>query len=148
MLYYLRMLPGGRLMFGMRGDLSGADAAAPRWRARLASHLAGMFPRWAHVPLTHFWRGPVCATRAHAPAVGRLPDDPTVFHAFGWHGSGVNGANLAGRLLAGVIAGADEAGIPAPFRGLPPRIPLPGLRRLWLGATLAAYRALDAFDDR
>jgi glycine/D-amino acid oxidase-like deaminating enzyme len=148
MLYYFRMLPEGRLMFGMRGDLSGADANIPRWRARLARHLARMFPRWAEVPLTHFWRGPVCATRAFTPAVGRLSDDPTVFHAFGWHGSGVNGANLAGRLLAEVIAGADETTIPAPFRGLPPRIPLPGLRRLWLGATLAAYRALDALDDR
>ena len=32
--------------------------------------------------------------------LGRLPEDPTVFHAFGWHGSGVNGAQAGARPLA------------------------------------------------
>ncbi len=148
MLYYWRMLPQRRLLFGMRGDLSGSRASAPRWRGRLAAHLARAYPEWRDIPLEFFWRGPICATRALTPAVGRLPDDPSVFHAFGWHGSGVNGAQLGGRLLAEVITGAPDATIPALWRGLPPRIPLPGLRPLWLGAMLAAYRAADAWDAR
>ncbi|MFN3614527.1 MAG: NAD(P)/FAD-dependent oxidoreductase [Rubrimonas sp.] len=148
MLYYWRMLPQRRLLFGMRGDLTGADASGPRWRDRLRRHLARAFPHWADIPLTHFWRGPICATRAYAPAVGRLPDDPTVLHAFGWHGSGVNGAQVAGRLLARVALGEQEDVIPALWRGLPPRIPLPGLRPVWLTAMLAGYRALDAWDAR
>jgi len=148
MLYYFRMLPQNRLLFGMRGDLDGSEAGAPRWRARLEKNLARMFPAWRGVSVEYFWRGPICATRALRPAVGRLPDDPDVYHAFGWHGSGVNGAQVAGRLLADVIAGAPEATIPAPYRGLPRRIPLPGLRRLWLGATLAGYRLADAIDAR
>lgn len=148
MLYYWRMLPQRRLLFGMRGDLGGARASAPCWRARLAAHLARAYPGWRDIPLEFFWRGPICATRALTPAVGRLAEDASVFHAFGWHGSGVNGAQVGGRLLAAVIAGAPETTIPALWRGLPPRIPLPGLRRLWLGATLAAYRAADAWDAR
>jgi glycine/D-amino acid oxidase-like deaminating enzyme len=148
MLYYFRMLPQGRLLFGMRGDLDGSTASAPRMRARIAAHVARMFPGWADVAIEHFWRGPVCATRAYAPAVGRLADDPTVHHAFGWHGSGVNGAQVAGRLLAdAIVEGRDDA-IPTPFRNTPPPIPLPGLRRLWLGAMLTLYRAADAWGER
>lgn len=148
MLYYFRMLPQRRLLFGMRGDLDGSAASAPRYAAHLRAHMARMLPEWGGVELEHFWRGPVCMTRAYRPAVGRLPEDPTVFHAFGWHGSGVNGANVAGRLLAGVIAGEPETAIPAPYRGLPPRIPLPGMRKLWLGGMLALYRARDALEAR
>jgi glycine/D-amino acid oxidase-like deaminating enzyme len=148
MLYYFRMLPQGRLLFGMRGDLSGARASEGAMRARLLRHIGTAFPAWRDVPLDHFWRGPVCMTRAYRPSVGATADDPTVFHAFGWHGSGVNGATLGGRLLGETIAGANAERIPAPMRGLPPRIPLPGLRRLWLGAWLAGYRALDWWEAR
>ncbi|SDZ79277.1 NAD(P)/FAD-dependent oxidoreductase [Rubrimonas cliftonensis] len=148
MLFYWRMLPQRRLLFGMRGDLTGAEAAAPVWRARLAASLARAFPGWADIPLTHFWRGPICATRAYAPAVGRLPDDASVFHAFGWHGSGVNGAQTAGRLLAEAIVSGEEAAIPALWRGLPPRILLPGLRTLWLAGAIAGFRLADAMEAR
>ena len=34
-----------------------------------------------------------------------LSDDPSIGHAFGWHGSGINGAQTGGRLLAEVLAG-------------------------------------------
>jgi glycine/D-amino acid oxidase-like deaminating enzyme len=145
LLYYARMLPQGRLLFGMRGDLSGAEADAPRLRRRLRAHMDWMFPQWRDVALEFFWRGPVCMTRAQRPAVGRLEDDAGVFHAFAWHGSGVAAASAGGRLLAGLMLGANRA-IPAPFAGLPPRIPLPGLRRLQLRAALTLYRGLDALD--
>ena len=147
MLYYFRMLPQGRLLFGMRGDLSGSAASAQRMAQALRAHLGRAFPAWRDVALDHFWRGPVCMSRALRPSLGALPDDPTVFHAFGWHGSGVNGATLGGRLVAGLIAG-DNAPIPTPMRGLPPPIPLPGLRRVWLAAWLAAYRARDWWEAR
>ncbi len=148
MLHYYRMLPQGRLLFGMRGDLSGADATGPAMRRRIGAEIAALFPLWAGVEIEFFWRGPICATGALRPGVGRLTEDASVHHAFGWHGSGVNGAQVAGRLLADVIAGAPETAIPAPLRGLPPRIPLPGLRRLWVGAAVAGFRALDAWEAR
>ncbi len=147
MLYYFRMLPQGRLLFGMRGDLSGSEASAGRLADRLRAHLGQAFPHWRDIPLEHFWRGPVCMTRALRPSIGLLPDDPSVAFAFGWHGSGVNGATLGGRLAAGLLAGDNRETTPAPMRGLPPRIPAPGLRKVWLGAWLAAYRVRDRLDD-
>ena len=113
-------------------------------RARLERRLGEQFPGWKGVPLDHFWRGPICATASYTPAVGRLAQDPTVFHAFGWHGSGVNGAQVGGRLLADVIAGDPIESIPSPWRGGAPRLPLPGLRPFYVGLALAQQRFADA----
>lgn len=143
LLVYLRLLPEGRLLFGMRGDLTGSEAGAQAMQKRLERRMAECFPGWAGVPLDHFWRGPICATVSYTPALGAMRDDPTVFHAFGWHGSGVNGAQVGGRLIAEVAAGADIATIPGPFRGRAPALPLPGFRPLYVGAALAMQRIED-----
>lgn len=143
LLAYFRLLPEGRLLFGMRGDRRGTEAGAARMRVRLAARLAAALPGFAGAEIEHFWRGPVCATLSLRPAIGRLAEEPTVFHAFGWHGSGINMGTLAGRLVAGLIAGDPPASVPAPWRGLPPRVPLPGLRPLYVGAMMAAYGVLD-----
>ena len=143
LLAYFRMLPEGRLLFGMRGDLRGSDAGAARMRRRVAARLAAAFPGWADAEIEHFWRGPICATPRLTPAVGRLAEAPSVHHALGWHGSGINMGTLAGRLIADAIATGDETAIPAPWRGLPPRLPLPGLRPAYVGAAMAGYRVLD-----
>ena len=144
LLVYLRMLPEGRLLFGMRGDLRGTEAGADDMRARLVKRIAEQFPGWADIPLDYFWRGPICATARYTPSIGRLQDDPSVYHAFGWHGSGVNGAQCGGHVLADVITGAPEDTIPAPWRGLAPRLPLPGLRPLYVGMALMQQRLADA----
>ena len=143
LLVYLRMLPEGRLMFGMRGDLTGSEAGARKMRARLERRIAEQFPGWAGIPLDYFWRGPICATASYTPAVDRLEDDPSVFHAFGWHGSGVNGAQVGARLLADVIAGDPLESIPSPWRGRAPALPLPGLRPLYVALALTQQRIQD-----
>ncbi len=139
LLSYLRLLPEGRLLYGMRGDMRGSEAGAARMRGRLAARIARALPGLAGAEITHFWRGPVCATMALRPAIGRLPDEPSVAYAYGWHGSGIAMGTLAGRLIGEVLAGAPEETIPPPWRGLPPRVPLPGLRPLYVGAMMAAY---------
>ena len=78
------------------------------------------------------------------PSVGLLRDDPTIGHAFGWHGVGINGAQIGGRLLAEVLAGAPQSHIPAPYRGLAPRLPLPGLRPYYVAAMQGMYGVADA----
>ncbi|MEO0993038.1 MAG: FAD-binding oxidoreductase [Pseudomonadota bacterium] len=142
LLAYFRLLPDRRLLFGMRGDLRGSDTVAKRMHARLRRRLASALPGCAGAETDYFWRGPVCTTRSLRPSIGMLETEPTVFHAFGWHGSGIGMATLAGRLVGEAIAG-DTPRIPTPWQGLPPRIPLPGLRPLYVGAMMAAYALAD-----
>ncbi|MDH3667419.1 MAG: FAD-binding oxidoreductase [Paracoccaceae bacterium] len=144
LLSYFRLLPEGRFLLGMRGDVRGSEAGAARMRRAVSARIAEQFPALAEAEITHFWRGPVCATASMTPSVGLLRDDPTVGHVFAWHGSGITGAQLGGRLLAEVIAGKSTDHIPAPLRGLAPRLPLPGLRPLYVGAMLGLYRISDA----
>ena len=144
LLSYFRLLPEGRLMLGMRGDIHGGATGATRMREAVAARIARQFPALAEIELTHFWRGPVCVTASLTPSVGLLRDDPTIGHAFAWHGSGINGAQVGGRLLAEVLAGQPQTHIPAPYRGLAPRLPLPGLRPYYVGAVQGLYGIQDA----
>lgn len=143
LLAYFRLLPDHRLLFGIRGDMFGADSARERMLRKLRERLAVDLPGFAAAETAHFWRGPVCMTRRLTPSIGQLPDEPTVFHAFGWHGSGINMGTLAGRLIAGCLAGDTADTVPAPWRGLAPRLPLPGLRPLYVGAAQILYRLED-----
>ncbi len=144
LLSYFRLLPEGRFMLGMRGDIHGSAAGAARMRASVRRKIDAQFPGLAGAELTHFWRGPVCVTASLTPCVGLLPDDPTVGHAFGWHGSGINGAQVGGRLLAEVLAGKPLDHIPAPYRGRAPGLPFPGLRPWYVGAMQGLFRVQDA----
>ncbi len=144
LLSYFRLLPEGRLMLGMRGDIRGAATGTARMRQAVEQRIARQFPTLAGVELTHFWRGPVCATASMTPSVGLLHDDPTIGHAFGWHGNGINGAQIGGRQLAEVLAGKAQSHIPAPCRGLPPRLPFPGLRPWYVGAMQGLFGIKDA----
>jgi glycine/D-amino acid oxidase-like deaminating enzyme len=144
LLSYFRLLPEGRFLLGMRGDLRGTAAGAASMRRAVAARIVRQFPGLAGVELSHFWRGPICATASMTPSVGLLRDDPGIGHAFGWHGSGINGAQVGGRLLAEVLAGEPQSHIPAPYRSLAPRLPLPALRPLYVGAVQAMLRVKDA----
>ena len=144
LLSYFRLLPEGRFLLGMRGDLRGTAAGAASMRRAVERRIARQFPGLAGVELSHFWRGPICATASMTPSVGLLRDDPSIGHAFGWHGSGINGAQVGGRLLAEVLAGEPQSHIPAPCRGLAPRLPFPGLRPLYVGAMQGMFGMKDA----
>jgi len=119
--------------------LSETEAASRRrWLERRSIEV---FPAFHTVETAHFGaaqsRSPaVSLTRDRTPAIGRLPDDESVFYAFGCHGNGVNTMPWAGRRIAGPIGDADrdENLLPAVVRGPAPRFPLPGLRKLYLRA--------------
>jgi glycine/D-amino acid oxidase-like deaminating enzyme len=142
-LAYLRMLPNKRLLFGGRGDTTGSPAGGAAMRGLLTKRLARLFPAFAHAETTHSWRGFIAATRRLTPAVGELPDDPSVSFAFGCHGNGVAFMTWAGRELARRIAGTAGA-LPAPIAGLPPRFPLSALRLWQLRVMLARAWLEDA----
>ena len=143
LLFYYRLLPDRRLLFGARGDASGTPAAGERMQTWLTRRLGEVFPAWREVEVSHFWRGFVCVTRDLTPAVGRLEEDPSVFYGFGYHGNGVNAAPWTGRALARMIAGAGEAEteLPEILRGPARRFPLPALR-LWLLRSANLYYRL------
>jgi len=144
---YFRLLPDGRFMFGARGGTSAAPESAAPMRAWLERRLAQMFPAWADIPTTHYWRGLVCLARDLVPHVSRAAGDDSVFHALAYHGNGVSMASWSGRAVAALIAGrADDPDLrpPAVMARPLPRFPLPGLRPLYLKAAYAALRLDDA----
>ncbi len=144
LLFYYRMLPSGRFLFGARGDLTGAPKDGQRMRALMERRLGDVFPHWRNIPTTHYWRGFVCMNARLTPAIGQMPDDSSVYFALAYHGDGVSAAPWAGRAIAQLIGGGlSFQEIPAPFRGIPPRIPFPSLRRWYLGAALGYYRFKD-----
>lgn len=140
LLFYYRMLPDGRFLFGGRGGTVGSPTENDRMRAWLERRLGEVFPSWKGVQTTHFWNGLVALTARGTPAIGRFPKDPTVHYGFGWHGNGVNTAPWAGALLAGSVAGrVGLDNLPAPYRGLPLGLVSPGFRRLALKAAYLWY---------
>jgi glycine/D-amino acid oxidase-like deaminating enzyme len=112
-------------------------------RRLLTRRMVEMFPAFREVDITHSWRGFIAATTRLSPAVGELPDDPSVSFAFGCHGNGVAFMTWAGRELARRIAGKADA-LPAPLRGLPAAFPLPSFRRWQIRALLARAWIEDA----
>ncbi len=142
-LTYLRMLPGHRLLLGGRGDTTGRPADAEAMQGRLTRRLRALFPAFGDAGITHAWRGFIAATPRLAPALGTLPDDPSIAFAFGCHGNGVAFMTWAGRELARRLAGEPAARL-AVCEGLPPRLPWPATWLWQLRAGLAFGRVRDA----
>ena len=145
LLFYYRLLPDRRLLFGARGDTTGRPADGARMRAWMTRRFGEVFPGWRDVGITHFWRGLVCVTRKLSPSIGQLESDPTVWYGFGYHANGVNTAPWTGMRLARAVAGELEPDSVAPaiMRGLPARFPLPSLRLWALRAAYLHYRLQD-----
>ena len=146
LLFYYRLLPDKTFLFGARGDTTGRPADGAKMRAWMTRRLGEVFPHWADVPITHFWRGLVCVTLKLTPSVGRLEDDASVFYGFGYHANGVNTAPWVGMTLARMIAGANSPAVslPAVLAGLPRKIPFAAFRLWGLRAAYLYYRYQDS----
>lgn len=130
LLFYFRLLPQNRVLFGARGgieDVADSNAEQRRWLER---RFAEMFPPLAKVESEYFWRGWVCLCRDKNPHVASV-DDGTTHYALAYMGNGVAMSHYCGKLLAARVAGKPE-GNAGPLLGTPlPRFPLPGLRRVY-----------------
>jgi gamma-glutamylputrescine oxidase len=113
--YMVRLSADGRLLFG------GGESYRRRFPRDIAAfvrpHLEHIFPQLAGISLDFAWGGALAVTLSRLPHVGRLP--PNVYFAHGFSGHGVPTATLAGKLIAGAIAG-HEAGFEH-FARLPTR---------------------------
>ena len=144
LLHYVRLMPDGRFLFGMRGAMRSNAAHEARVVRRIRQHFEAMFPAWRGVETAHFWSGFVNFSRSGLPFVGPIPDMPGAFAAMGWHGNGVAMASYGGALVADVIRGRTPARpYPEIMRRPLARFPL-GRHRRWL---LTAATPLLALRD-
>ena len=145
LLFYVRLLPDRRLMFGARGGLDASPESSRGQRAFLEHRLGEMYPAWRAVETTHFWRGPVCLSAAFTPHIARLDEYGTVVCALAYHGSGVAMSGWAGRAAAALALGVNvaAAAIPAPLATLPKRWPMARFRRFWLRLAYLGFRLKD-----
>jgi glycine/D-amino acid oxidase-like deaminating enzyme len=142
LLFYYRLLPDHRILFGARGgieDTAGSRASHKDWLLRRLAH---MFPLLTGIEAPHFWNGWVCVPFDKSPHVNSIEDN-TIHYALGYVGTGVALATYCGQLLAHRIAG-DSSLKPSPLLAEPlPRFPLPGLRRVYQRVMYGLYEFQD-----
>jgi glycine/D-amino acid oxidase-like deaminating enzyme len=139
LLYYFRLSPDGRMVFGGRASFT--PASPRRSAAILAAGMREVFPQLAGATIEYAWSGKVAYPMDHLPHAGQLGG---VHYAMGYCGHGVALATYLGtrmgEVLAGIGAVPDLGGkrfkaIPF-FNGFPWFLPLVGgyyRVRDWLG---------------
>ena len=116
--------------------------------ARARRSLRAWFPQTANARITHAWGGVLGAPRDQLPVMGFNPRTKVAL-AYGYTGEGVAAANLSGRTLADLIAGADTVLTRLPMANHEPKPWEPEPVR-WAGVTYVrkAYRKLDEEAER
>jgi glycine/D-amino acid oxidase-like deaminating enzyme len=150
--HYLHVTRDGRIAIGAGGGKPGFGGRigrgftddAPSAR-RAADALRRFFPALADVAITDAWGGPIDVSPDHIPQFGTLPGG-RVHYGFGYSGNGVAPSHLGGRILAGLVVGADDDLVRLPIVGRrPQRFPPEPFR--WVGARVlreAMIRREDA----
>jgi taurine dehydrogenase large subunit len=144
LLFYYRLLPQNRILFGARGGIEDTPDGNKQRRRWLERRLSEMFPALGKIESEYSWHGWVCLSYDKNPHVGSI-ESGNVHYALAYMGSGVALASYCGKLIAGKIAGGPAAAI-GPLLGTPlPRFPLPALRRLYQRAAYAYYGFKDEY---
>ncbi len=136
-LFYWRLTPDGRVLFGGRRSL--APVEVHEARDFLYDELVRVHPQLAGTPITHAWGGSVAITLDRLPHVGRLDG---VWYATGCNGSGVALNTWLGGRLAAVLVG--EAPPPAAAELVHRRIPA----HAWRWGYLPFVGSWFAWQDR
>lgn len=105
---YYRLSADRRLLFGGACHYSGRDPADIA--GYMKPKMLKVFPQLADVRIDYQWGGMIGIGANRLPQIGRLKDQPNVFHAQAYAGHGVNATHLAGKLLAEAIAGQESRG--------------------------------------
>ncbi len=116
LLYYFRLSPDGRLVFGGRAAF--VPTALERSRAMLEAGIAEVYPELAGTRIEYAWGGTLGFTLDQLPHAGRRG---AIAYALGYGGHGVAMATWLGHHAA--LAMMDQAPWPAittvPFRAIP-----------------------------
>jgi glycine/D-amino acid oxidase-like deaminating enzyme len=103
LLYYFRLSPDGRMVFGGRASFT--PASPRRSAAILSAGMREVFPQLAGTTIEYAWSGKVAYPMDHLPHAGRLGG---VHYSMGYCGHGVALATYLGTRMGQVIAGAGE----------------------------------------
>jgi glycine/D-amino acid oxidase-like deaminating enzyme len=103
LLYYFRLSPDGRMVFGGRASFT--PASPRRSAAILRNGMREVFPELADAKVEYAWSGKVAYPIDHLPHAGRHEG---VHYAMGYCGHGVALATYLGARMAEVIAGGGE----------------------------------------
>lgn len=141
LLHYFRLLPDGRFLFGMRGNIRADHQSLEHMRHQIRQHFIRMFPAWKDIEAPHFWSGLICMARRQVPFAGPIGDWPNAWAGMAYHGNGVAMGTLTGALLADMALGRGAPGmvLGAPLR----RFPLGRARRALLRPAFAWYNWRD-----
>lgn len=142
LVFYYRLLPDNRILFGARGGISDSEAEHRYRKAWLERRLRAMFPPLAGVETEYFWYGWVCAAYDKNPHIGTT-DDPTVHYALAYIGVGVALATLAGKLVARRMAGDRAVDYGALLAEPLPRFPFPIFRRIYQRIAYTGFSIKD-----
>ena len=139
LLYYFRLSPDGRMVFGGRASFT--PASTKRSATILAAGMREVFPELAGATIEYAWSGKVAYPMDHLPHAGRLDG---VHYSMGYCGHGVALATYLGTRMGEVLLGTGEVPDlggkrfkPIPFfNGFPWFLPFVGgyyRTRDWLG---------------
>jgi glycine/D-amino acid oxidase-like deaminating enzyme len=103
LLYYFRLSPDGRMVFGGRASFT--PAGTRHSAAILTAAMREVFPELDRAGIEFAWSGKVAYPMDHLPHAGRLGG---VHYAMGYCGHGVALATYLGHRMAEVIAGNGE----------------------------------------
>jgi glycine/D-amino acid oxidase-like deaminating enzyme len=152
---YLSKTTDGRILFGGRGaPYHFGSRIEPSYdrhgetHTMLQNNLRAWFPRLRDVRFTHTWGGPLGWPRDFMPTM-RYDPKANLATAHGYTGNGVSTANLAGRVLADLIAGerSEITALPCVNRQSRNWEPEP-LRWLGVRAMQREFMRLDAKAER
>ncbi|HEY5939245.1 MAG TPA: FAD-dependent oxidoreductase [Gemmatimonadales bacterium] len=103
LLYYFRLSPDGRMVFGGRASFT---PASPKRSAKiLAVGMREVFPQLAGATIEYAWSGKVAYPMDHLPHAGRLDG---VHYSMGYCGHGVALATYLGTRMGEVLLGTGE----------------------------------------
>jgi glycine/D-amino acid oxidase-like deaminating enzyme len=134
-LYYWRLSPDNRMLFGGRASFAPTTIAKARdW---LYTAMVRVHPQLAGTTVEHAWGGQVGFTFDRMPHIGRIDG---VAYALGYCGTGVAMSTYFGQLAADWIAGGE---LPAHWQRTFPTVPLYRQNPWFLPAVGLYYAALD-----
>ncbi|MBN9053842.1 MAG: amino acid oxidase [Shinella sp. 65-6] len=151
-LYYQRT-PEGTVIFGRgTGGIAYGDRIDARFNrggdggADNIREMHRVYPELRDVPVLCDWSGPIDCTAQHLPVFGHLKDHANIFYAMGFNGTGIAQAPVAGRIVASLVLGRDDAWSRCGLVGLDRRTRLPPEPLRYLGARVVR-RAIRRKND-